>query len=390
MKTNIFPLIALAFFALFSCSEDEPKSNSPTQVDNCMNSKSNLSGQVIEGQYIVAVEETVPALGRASTTINPAAMSSILRANGISDSTIVRSFAGERSYHVVKMKSQDAYKLKNDARIRHIEPDRIISACGCFTVVDPKSVTWNIDKVGYSDGSGKTAWILDTGIDTDHPDLNVDKTRSKSFMDNHPSFEDDNGHGTHIAGIIGALNNNIGVLGVASGATVVGLKVLDENGDGTLSGLLSALSYVKSYAKGGDVVNISIAFPEVSAILENEIKSIASRGIYFSLAAGNESADAGSYSPARTSGTNIYTVSAIDSLGTFASFSNYGNNVVDYAAPGVRILSTYKDGKYAILTGTSMAAPHVAGILLINNGKVNSSGNAVSDPDGVGDAIAHY
>jgi subtilisin len=384
MKTYFLPLIALAFFILTSCSEDEvPPSQTPT-ADECITSKS-VSGQIIEGEYIVAVEEPSTSLGRSAMSI-----SSVLSANGISDSTIVRSFKGERSYHVVKMKSQDAYKLKSDSRVRHIEPDRRITACGCFTVVEPRSVTWNIDKVGYSDGSGKTAWIIDTGIDADHPDLNVDKTRSKSFMEGKSSFEDDSGHGTHIAGIIGALNNNVGVLGVASGATVVGLKVLDENGDGKLSGLLAALSYLKSYAKAGDVVNISIGFPEVSSILENEIKSIASRGIYFSLAAGNESTDANSYSPARTSGANIYTVSAVDSLNTFASFSNFGNDVIDYAAPGVRILSTYRDGKYAILSGTSMAAPHVAGILLINNGKINSSGNAVGDPDGVGDALAHH
>jgi subtilisin len=373
--TLILPLLLIA------CGDDELETAKAPAEEDCISSKS-VSGQVIEGEYIVAVESPL-ASGRAQS------ISSVLSTNGISDHSIVKSFDGDREYHVIKMKSEDALKLKTDSRIRSVEPDRIISACGCFTVVEPKSVTWNVNKVGYANGTGKTAWVIDTGIDTDHPDLNVDKVRSKSFMDA-GSFEDDNGHGTHIAGIIGALNNNIGTLGVASGASIVGLKVLDQKGDGKLSSLINALTYVKANAKAGDVVNISVGFPEVSAILENEIKAIASRGIYFSLAAGNESSDANTYSPARTSGANIYTVSAIDSLNTFATFSNYGNDVVDYAAPGVRILSTYKDGKYAILSGTSMAAPHVAGILLINNGKVNSSGVAVGDPDGVGDEIAHF
>lgn len=383
MTYKLFPLATLLLLLLSSCGEDEIKS-ADTTTDDCITSKSTTSGTIIKDQYIVAVAS--PAAGsRVNLSIK-----SVLGDNGVTQNEVIKSIEGERSYHVVKMKSEDALKLKSDSRVALVEPDRIISACGCFTVVEPRSVTWNIDKVGYADGTGKTAWIIDTGIDANHPDLNVDKTRSKSFMDDNTSFEDDNGHGTHIAGIIGAINNDLGVLGVASGATIVGLKVLDEKGDGKLSGLINALTYVKSYAKAGDVVNISIGFEDASTILENEIKAIANRGIYFSLAAGNESSDASNYSPARTSGANIYTVSAIDSLNAFASFSNYGNSVVDYAAPGVRILSTYKDGKYAILSGTSMAAPHVAGILLINKGVIHSAGNAVSDPDGVGDAIAHY
>jgi len=264
-----------------------------------------------------------------------------------------------------------------------------VSICGCFTVVEPRTITWNVNRVGFGDGRGKTAWVIDTGIDSDHPDLKVDKTRSRSFI-NGSSIEDDNGHGTHVAGIIAAVNNDIGTLGVASGATVVALKVLEANGEGKLSGVLNALSYIGTHAKAGDVVNISIGFPETSEILENSIRSLANKGIYFALAAGNESGEANSYSPARTSGPNIFTVSAVDSLNRFARFSNYGNDVIDYAAPGVRILSTYMDGKYAILSGTSQAAPHVAGILLLNRGKVNSNGSASGDPDGTPDPLAHY
>src|SRR5678815_3248042 len=114
------------------------------------------------------------------------------------------------------------------------------------------------NKVGYGDGTGKTAWIIDSGIDFDHPDLNVDVKRSKSFLTGNTSADDENGHGTHVAGIIGAKNNNFGVLGVASGANLVSLRVLDKDGNGTLSSIIQALAYVNANGKAGDVVNMSI------------------------------------------------------------------------------------------------------------------------------------
>jgi subtilisin len=377
-------LLALAFFAAavsFSCSDDSEETKSKT-AEECLTIKSTTSGQVVEGEYIVGMSSS-DSSGRMGS------VETILRDNGVEDPAILSSFQGRRSYYLMKLSEVEAENLRHDGRVTNVEPDRIISVCGCFSVLEPSSVTWNVDQVGYGDGTGKTAWILDTGIDSDHADLNVDKNRSRSFLQDNPSYEDDNGHGTHIGGIIGALNNKIGTLGIASGASLVGLKVLDKNGDGKLSGLLNALAYVKSNGHAGDVVNISIGFPEESQILEDEIRAIASKEIYFALAAGNESAPASDYSPARTSGKNIYTITAVDSTNAFAGFSNYGNDVVDYAAPGVNILSTFTDGRYATLSGTSMAAPHVAGLLLINNGKINTSGAAVGDPDGVGDPLAH-
>jgi subtilisin family serine protease len=230
---------------------------------------------------------------------------------------------------------------------------------------------------------------MDTGIDLDHPDLTVDKDRSRSFVEGVTSAADDNGHGTHVAGVLGAKNNTFGTLGVASGATLISLKILDNEGNGRLSAALKALSYIRSNGKAGDAVNISLTLEEVSEALETEIRGVANRGIYIAIAAGNDRKDAGTFSPARTSGENIYTVSAVDSLHQFAHFSNFGKGIIDYAAPGVRVLSTYKDGKYAIMSGTSMASPHLAGILLINNGKINQEGFALNDPDGAADPLAH-
>jgi subtilisin family serine protease len=134
---------------------------------------------------------------------------------------------------------------------------------------------------------------------------------------------------------------------------------------------------------------MSLGEDETSAILDQNVQSVASKGIYVAIAAGNDNKRASLFSPGRTNGTNIYTVSAVDSLDNFASFSNYGNDVVDFAAPGVRIPSTYLNGKYAIFTGTSMAAPHVAGLLLLKGRSLTSSGTAKNDPDGTADPIAH-
>jgi subtilisin family serine protease len=134
---------------------------------------------------------------------------------------------------------------------------------------------------------------------------------------------------------------------------------------------------------------MSLGEESTSAILNQQVQNTASRGIYIAIAAGNEHDLANKTSPGNANGANIYTVSAVDSLDRFASFSNFGNDVVDYAAPGVRILSTFSEGRYAYLSGTSMAAPHMAGLLLLRGSAISTSGFAVNDPDGVPDPIAH-
>jgi subtilisin len=383
LKYFLYSLITFSFI-FFSCSQDEEPATS-SKDDECMTKQAVDNGEIIEGEYLVSLpEDSTQQSGRKASTI-----ARLARDYKLGREAIVETIEGSRTTLLVKLTSSQADSLKRDPAVAHVEPDRIISICACFTVIEPRLVKWNINKVGYSDGSGKRAWVLDTGIDMDHPDLNIDKTKSKSFLTGVSSVEDENGHGTHVAGVIGAINNRVGTLGVASGATIVALKVLDNEGKGRLSTVLNALAYIRTNGKPGDAVNVSMGLEDASDILDKEIQALATRGIFFAVAAGNDSKAASEYSPARASGKNIYTVTAIDSLDRFAKFSNYGNDVVDFAAPGVRILSSYIDGKYAIMSGTSMATPHVTGLLLINNGKINSFGNAISDPDGVADPIAH-
>lgn len=384
-------LVSLLFAAsiLQACKKNDSGSPTPPEEDVCVTASNSGSEGVIAGQYIISYNPAVLARDNAGISVESAGKTMLGR-HQIASDAIKASFDGEPGGVVAKLSVDELSRLKNDPMIGTIEPDRIIKLSTCFTVAEPRLVTWNIKRTGYGDGRGKTAWVIDTGIDPDHPDLTVDQTRSKSFISGQTSFKDENGHGTHVAGIIGAINNSIGVLGVASGATLVSLRVLNKDGEGSLSSIIQALAYVNANGRAGDVVNMSLGEDTLSTILDQQVKSTASRGIFIAIAAGNDHKPAKNYSPAAANGANIYTVSAIDSLDRFASFSNYGNEAVDYAAPGVKILSTYINGKYAYLSGTSMATPHVAGLLLLRGNGIRTSGYAVNDPDAVADPIAHY
>lgn len=262
----------------------------------------------------------------------------------------------------------------------------------------PQQTPWGVQRVnGGVDATGKTAWVIDTGIDLDHPDLNVDTSRSTDFADDTCFFiycwdhgnnggDDLNGHGTHVAGIIAAKNNNIGVVGVAANATLVAVRVLGPTGSGSTQDVIAGIDYVAANAQPGDVANMSLG-GGFSQAINDAVINAANKGIMFAVAAGNESQNASNSSPASVEHPNVYTVSAIDNTDTFASFSNFGNPPIDCAAPGVDIYSTFAGGGYETLSGTSMASPHVAGLLLITNGHPNNGGLAQNDPDGNPDVI---
>lgn len=390
---KILPILTIGVAVIAGCKKDHGSSvqNPSISPDECAQAATAINGQAVQGRYIVAYKTSaVSARGISAQRLNSIG-SELLLKNNINQAALKQSFAGEPGGFIATLSEDEASRLSQDGSVAAIEPDRIVSLGTCFTVAAPKLVTWNVDRVGYGNGIGKRAWIIDSGIDFNHPDLTVDKEKSRSFVNGETSASDENGHGTHVAGIIGAKNNTIGVLGVASGATLVSLRVLDKDGNGLLSSIIQALAYINEHASPGDVVNMSVGNDEgVSATLDQQVRTTASKGIFVAIAAGNEKALANKYSPARTNATNVYTVSAVDSLDRFASFSNYGNDVVDFAAPGVRILSTFTKGRYAYLSGTSMAAPHLAGLLLLKGNGISSSGTAKNDPDGSPDLIAHY
>ena len=238
----------------------------------------------------------------------------------------------------------------------------------------------DISTTGNS-GAGTYAFVIDSGVALTTGDLIVDQTWSRSFIPGETAFQDGSGHGTHVAGTIGALANGRGVVGVAPGATIISLKVFNRTGGGgTYLRIIEAINYAVSVITTNNlllskvVINLSLGGP-VDSALNAAMINAANLGILFTVAAGNSADDANTASPATTGDhPNIFTVSAVDSNYVMAPFSNWDQltaadttDSVDVAAPGVSVvsLSTLGNGATATLSGTSMAAPHVAGALLM-------------------------
>ena len=256
-----------------------------------------------------------------------------------------------------------------------------------------ETTPWGVTRVGGPrSGVGKVAWVIDTGVDLDHPDLNVNTGCSVSFVTGRrgqsTSADDGNGHGTHVAGTIAAIDNDRDVVGVAAGATICSVRVLDSRGSGTFEWVMSGVDFVASNGDAGNVANMSLGADSDDTTIDEAVERAADRGIYFTIAAGNAGESALNHTPARVEHARVYTVSAIGSNGCLASFSNFGNPPVDFAAPGVGVVSLARGGGTTTFSGTSMAAPHVAGIRLL--GSVGSQGTACGDPAAPADPIAHF
>lgn len=323
----------------------------------------------IPGQYIVQLTPTADAAQTAT-------------AYGVVPdhvyTTALNGFAGRIPAPVLA-------RLQRDARVALIEPDVTVSIIGepvlsvAAISASGEALPTGVARVNAHlnprlDVSGVGMAVIDTGIALTHPDLNV--AGGISYVRGVRSANDDNGHGSHCAGIAAAKADGSGVRGVAPNARLWAVKVLDKNGSGTLSAVLSGIDWVtkNAAAKGIRVANMSLGFQGTSSTLDSALNKSVTAGIVYVVAAGNSSADAGTFSPA--SNPNVITVSAMaDTDGqcggagvatgygaddTRATFSNYGSAVA-IAAPGVNIFSTYKDNGYATLSGTSMAAPHVTG-----------------------------
>lgn len=384
---KILTLMLLAGIALYSCERTELAPPATEFQDE-------YSAQ-IPGQYIVVLNDEGALKSTGKLNYDEAVSRSRTRAAQMvpaaaSEGRILQAYARVLNGFAAQLSSEEVDMLLRDPRVRDVRPDYVIykkPTPPVDTTTSSQTIPWGITRVGSADGTGKVAWIIDTGVDYDHPDLNVDITRARTYVTRTTTANDDNGHGTHVAGTIAAKNNTIGVIGVAYNATVVPVKVLDKRGSGTYSAIIAGIDYVAATANPGDVANMSLGGP-YDQTLNDAVLGLADAGVLVALAAGNESQDATLVSPASANHMNIYTVSAFQTGDIWASFSNFGTPV-DVAAPGVNILSTYKDGGYATLAGTSMASPHVAGLLLITNGHLSYDGYVSGDPDGDPDPIGH-
>lgn len=263
--------------------------------------------------------------------------------------------------------------LSEDPRVEKVEEDLILYAFA-------QTIPWGVDRMDADvsstlagDGAGVVTgvriYIIDTGIRSSHPDLNV---AGLTDFTGAGSAEDNNGHGTHVAGSAAAMDNADHVVGVAPGAPLYGVKVLGADGSGSTSNIVAGIDFVTGEKAANPgvpmVANMSLGgksrfWTAIDAAVQRSIDA----GVVYSVAAGNDGQDAKGYTPAHV-GPAI-TVGAYDAANKAATWSNYGATV-DIQAPGVAILSTWNDGATKSISGTSMAAPHVAGaaaLLLSSN-----------------------
>ncbi|MGW8991668.1 S8 family peptidase [Streptomyces zhihengii] len=333
------------------------------------------AAQEIEGRYIVTLKADADPAGLLKARS--------LKARHVYED-VINGFAAD-------LTPAQLTRLRGDARVASIEEDqRIVSTATQY------NAPWGLDRIdqrsgrdgSYTytrNGSGVTAYIIDTGIDTAHADFGG---RARNVFDAFGgNGADCNGHGTHVAGTVGGTT-----YGVAKGVQLRGVRVLDCQGSGSYSGIIAGFDWVRQNAVKPAVANASLGGGYSSA-MNNAATALANSGVHLAVAAGNDNQPACNYSPASAAGT--ITAAASDSSDRKASFSNYGG-CADIYAPGVSITSARAGGGSTSMSGTSMASPHVSGVAalykatygdassatvntwLINNATANVIGGNVS------------
>jgi subtilisin family serine protease len=285
--------------------------------------------------------------------------------------------------------------LKNNPNVLRVDDDVVVEALlreesvKARKVVDQPAevLPWGINRIDAELvwPSGNTAdpikvGIIDTGISKNHPDLLANIKGGVNTINPFKSWNDDNGHGSHVAGIVAALDNDIGVIGAGPQINLYAIKVLDSGGSGFLSDVIEGIEWAIDNKM--QVINMSLGTASDVPSLHDAVIAAKNAGIVVVAAAGN-SGGAVIFPAAYP---EVIAVSATDQSDVLASWSSRGPEV-DLAAPGVNIYSTYKGTGYATLSGTSMAAPHVTGsaALVLNTpvGAYDANGNGKWDPDEV-------
>lgn len=273
--------------------------------------------------------------------------------------------------------------VRNNRQVAYVERDKVVTA---FQIPSTQTLPWGVQRIGADNSltppespdnilvsiSNVNVYIIDTGIDLVHPDLNVVDYVSKRRTG---PVEDCDGHGTHVAGTLAAIDNDSGVVGVAPGAPLTSVKVLDCTGFGTTSEVVEGVDWVTADAQTPEnagvpaVANMSLGGARSKAV-NTAVRNSAASGVFYSLAAGNAGRSACKTSPAMTGRTwdgaswihdnGILTTAATNQRNKETSWSNFGS-CVDLWAPGAKIPSTWLAGGTKTLSGTSMAAPHAGG-----------------------------
>ncbi|OGO24506.1 MAG: hypothetical protein A2Z28_00270 [Chloroflexi bacterium RBG_16_51_9] len=307
------------------------------------------------------------------TGVNDAAKDNLVKQFG---GVVEKPIALLGNANVVFLPPRAVQALVESGSVLRVDEDVIVYAVAKPQPAPPPAETlpWGVDRIDaalawdVSTGAGVKVAIVDTGIDQDHPDLVGNIKGGVNFVAKgrtvDPSkWDDDNGHGSHVAGIVAAVDNDIGVIGVAHQAWLYGVKVLDKRGSGYLSDVILGIEW--SIDNGMQVINMSLGTSSDVQSLHDAVDAAYAAGIVLVAAAGNSGdtdPDDDVIYPAKYA--SVIAVAATDDTDTRASWSSDGPDV-ESAAPGVSIYSTYKGGGFATLSGTSMASPHVAGTVAL-------------------------
>ncbi|CAL9436049.1 hypothetical protein SUDANB6_02144 [Streptomyces sp. enrichment culture] len=276
---------------------------------------------------------------------------------------IERTYTKALNGYAVEASEAEAKRLAADPAVASVVQDRVLTV----TATQPSPPSWGLDRIDqrnlplngsytYPDsaGQGVTAYVIDTGVRITHTDFGGRASHGYDAVDGDNTAQDGHGHGTHVAGTVAGTAH-----GVAKKARVVGVRVLNNSGSGTTAQVVAGIDWVARNAVKPAVANMSLGGGADTAI-DTAVRNAVASGVTFVVAAGNESTDASTRSPARV--TEAITVGATTSGDARASYSNYGT-VLDLFAPGSSITSAWRtsDSATNTISGTSMAAPHVAG-----------------------------
>jgi subtilisin family serine protease len=351
MKRALAP--TLAALALAACSDSSNSPLSPTPAGQLAAPQApyySKGADGIAGQYIVVFKSDVAdPLSRADEKVLKHAGRATFRYD-----RAIKGFAARLDPGAVAA-------LQADPDIKYIEQDQTV-----HIATTQSGATWGIDRIDQrnlplsgtyiytSTGTGVRAYIIDTGIQTNHPQFG---TRASAVYDAlGGNGQDCNGHGTHVAGTVGSTT-----YGVAKNVYLRAVRVLDCNGSGSNSGVIAGMNWVATNHIAPAVANMSLG-GGFSQATNDAATNLSASGVFLAVAAGNSNADACNSSPSSASGT--VTVAASTSTDARASYSNYGP-CVDLYAPGSSITSTWLNSGTNTISGTSMATPHVTGVAAV-------------------------
>lgn len=330
------------------------------------------TGIPVENQFIVVLKDEVPSVHAREVLLHKLASQH--------GAELARTYHSALNGGVMQMTEARARALSNHAFVDYVEQDSMVQLIvPLSTNQQTPTSSWGLDRIdqqllpldttyNYSnDGSGVTAYVIDTGIYISHTEFNGRATIGADFV-NDGNSGDCNGHGTHVAGTIGGTR-----YGVAKNVNLVAVRVLNCSGSGTVAGVIAGIDWVTTTKRNADLAFPSVAHPSVanmslgggvSSSLDTAVNNSINNGITYAIAAGNSSRDACNFSPARVSAA--LTIGATDKTDTRPTWSNYGK-CLDMFSPGVGITSAWIGSNAATntISGTSMSTPHVAGVVAL-------------------------